>query len=164
VVPGVDPRSETSEGRATGEGNLDTGFHETVADTVQDRRGSHSDLVQAILRISQQRTSLNRRDLANLSGDAFDRAFMHHQVFFHAQLLSVWDVLDTYASPQLRQVIDDGEAMDQQHLTQARRIIRVLDGTRRGSPQVPAGDTRDDRPANRSSNNIQELHDQPRPR
>lgn len=56
-----------------------------------------------------------------------DMAFIGHQIVAHEEMLSTQKVLKQYASPELQVVIDKGIQSSEDHLAQAKDLIKQLD-------------------------------------
>lgn len=84
------------------------------------------------------------RELDRYKPQDFDAAFLTMQVMQHQGLINEMDVLGQYASPELRQVIEQNRQGAEQHLTEARQLlIQVAQANR--SQQQRTGESGEDR-------------------
>jgi predicted outer membrane protein len=133
VTPGRSPsRSSTDQGnrnsrqdsgRARNNADASTNFNDS-------RFSSNNPVVQALQQVATRRFALVQSELGNLSGDAFDRAFMQLETALHVDLVASQSALASVSkSRQFQQVLNEGLNMDEEHLGEARRIVAQLLGT-----------------------------------
>jgi predicted outer membrane protein len=95
------------------------------ASGAQQGAGNHQALEMA-KDIKQQCLQLTQQALSEKQGAEFDKAYMGQQVAAHMSMLAELRGSQKYAGQQLRPIIQEGEQMAQQHLTQAKEIMEQL--------------------------------------
>lgn len=87
------------------------------------------DFVQVSNQISQRALALTQQDLSQKQGAEFDKAYVGYQIGGHIWMTAKLEVLSDYASPQLREVLDQGLQTTKQHLQHARQLCQQLEQT-----------------------------------
>ncbi|HEY5313081.1 MAG TPA: DUF4142 domain-containing protein [Pirellulales bacterium] len=97
-----------------------------------DMAGMHQGLnfVAVIQQIGQQGRQSLSRELGETQGAEFDEAFVGQQIGAHRRLLDTLHVLRQYASPQLQQVLAQGEQTSQHHLDQYKQLMKTFESKR----------------------------------
>jgi predicted outer membrane protein len=93
--------------------------------------------------LNQRCLASAKKELSSKKGADFDACYMGMQVFGHMEMLDQLQVFSQHASGKLQQDLEQGIAMTQQHLTEARQILEQVKGAgTHGSPNSgvsPAG-------------------------
>jgi predicted outer membrane protein len=108
-------------------------------DEITIRRGyrgaeSRVDLLQVKQEIAKQCLETTRKELEAKSGAEFDKCYVGHQIFAHLGMADTLKVMKHHASPELRQLLEEGEKNTQKHLEQAKNLMKQLDGTQGTRP------------------------------
>lgn len=84
------------------------------------------DVVALKQQLGEKCSQTVRHELGNKQGAAFDRCYMETQVFMHLAQIDAMEVFATHASPELRQVIEEGRKIAEGHLKQARDLLKQV--------------------------------------
>jgi predicted outer membrane protein len=87
------------------------------------------DFVQLAEQSRTERDNLLRSELERSKGADFDKAYLGQQILSNINMLAALRTFDTHASPQLKQVINQGIQDTQQHLDEARNLMAQLEQT-----------------------------------
>jgi hypothetical protein len=139
VTPGQSPsRSRTdrdNSARDTGRRTRDMTDDDTSTQDSNNlfqndsRFSSNSPFVQALQQMASRRLAFAQNDLTRLSGDNFDRAFMQLEVALHSELVASQSAMASAAvSNDVKQLLNEGVAMDEQHLSEAQQLLSQLQG------------------------------------
>ena len=93
-----------------------------------DREGQHGlpfTLVAA--EIAQRNLNGLEKELGEKKGSHFDHAFMGTQMMSHLALYNAQEVLRSYASPQLQNILDQSIQTTQSHWQQAKQVCEALE-------------------------------------
>jgi predicted outer membrane protein len=88
--------------------------------------GGNFDLLAVHQQIAQQCLEQAREELGEKQGAEFDMAFMGQQMVMHQQMIAKQKVFAQYASPELRQAIEQSQQGAEKHLQHAKQIVRQL--------------------------------------
>lgn len=97
------------------------------------------DLVKIKQEIAQQCVQTLKKELGEKSSAEFDKCYMGQQILAHLEMADTLKVMKNYVSPELREVIAEGEKSVQDHLADAKDIMKGLEG------QSAKKDTRQDK-------------------
>jgi hypothetical protein len=86
--------------------------------------------IAVIRQMDQQREQQLTRELGEKHGAEFDNCYVGQQIGAHMEMLDKIRVLRQYASPQLQQVLAQGEQTTQQHLDQFKHLMKSLESKR----------------------------------
>jgi predicted outer membrane protein len=86
------------------------------------------DLARIKQEIGQQCVQTFKKELSEKSSDEFDQCYMGLQIGAHLGMSDTLMVMKTYASPELRELIMEGEKATKKHLDEAKDIVKRLDG------------------------------------
>jgi predicted outer membrane protein len=78
--------------------------------------------------LGEQCLQTARRELEQKKGIEFDQCFMFQQAMMHMQAVDTMTVFKKHASPELRQVLEEGIQTAQQHLEHAKDLAKKLEG------------------------------------
>ena len=108
-------------------------------------RAAHAGQLVAGINMKQLKKEMSQQCLATLtaelekkSGPEFDRCFMGQQLFAH---LAMWDALkvfEKHASPEFQQTLASAQHKTEQHLQEARRILKDLESNAPRTASRPA--------------------------
>lgn len=98
-------------------------------------------LMQIKDQVAQQCLEMAKRELNQLEGTEFDKAYMGMQVGAHHQMAAQLTVFKLHASPALQSVVAKGLEATEQHLENAKRLCKQLD-TPKGTPQTARRNSR----------------------
>jgi predicted outer membrane protein len=101
------------------------------------------DLVALKHQLGEQCRQSASRELQRKSGAEFDKCYMGMQLGMHMQMLDTLKVFSRYASPELDQLIENGEETTESHLDHAKKIIASLEGQSDASARSARRQTRD---------------------
>lgn len=90
-------------------------------------RGGELDFLEIKRQVAEQCVQSAKQDLQQKSQAEFDKCFMGMQVMAHSGMVDVLNVLQDYASPELRPVLDEATQKTRQHLDEARSILEKID-------------------------------------
>jgi predicted outer membrane protein len=146
----------TVEGGAQGTARAERGEARQPADTARtptERRaarpeldttgaqGPGIDFVSLKQEIAQECVKSATQELQEKSGAEFDQCYMFGQVMAHMAMADVLKVFSRHASPQLQQVLQEGQQTTQAHLQEAKQIAQQLEqGTRGGRQSQKSGE------------------------
>lgn len=122
------PRAATQAGGATGQpggvvqASGASPFNPGGAQSGSQQGGQHQ-MVALAKEVKQQCLQLTQRELSEHEGADFDKAYIGQQVGAHIAMLAQLQASSQYASGNLRQVIQEGEQMTQEHMEHAKRIM-----------------------------------------
>lgn len=122
------------------------GADQASADQAAQNRatvGSDQQGIQLLKAVKQQCLELTEKELTARQGAEFDKAYMGQQVSAHIGMLAQLRGSRDFAGSQLQRVIDDGEKMTEQHLAEAKQIMRQIkdQGSSQQTTQRPAATT-----------------------
>ena len=122
------------------------GADQASADQAAQNRasvGSDQQGIHLLKAVKQQCLELTEKELTSLQGAEFDKAFMGQQVSSHIGMLAQLRGSRDFAGSQLQRVIADGEKMTEQHLAEAKQIMRQIkdQGSSQQTTQRPAATT-----------------------
>lgn len=86
--------------------------------------------IAVIQQMDQNREQALSRDLGEKHGAEFDKCYVGQQIGAHMEMLDKIRVLRQYASPQLQQVLAQGEQTTQHHLDQFKQVMKSLESNR----------------------------------
>jgi len=86
--------------------------------------------LQVKQQMAEQCLQTAKRELDSKQPDEIDRCFMTHQVFGHTAMLDALTVLQNYASPELRPIIEEATQTTRQHLEQAKQLLKTVEAER----------------------------------
>jgi predicted outer membrane protein len=136
------PRTEsaTDSPKTGAEVRINVNRSEVTAQTA----GRGNDIADQLLRINKEITqrcvAAAQRELSAKQGKEFDQCFMFMQVGGHMKMAEVLAVLNTHASPELQQILDEGLQTTQQHLEHAKQLAKKLDESSVTASDRPATD------------------------
>lgn len=85
------------------------------------------DLWRVDHQIAQRCQAMEQQMLAEKQGAEFDKGYVGSQIGAHVHMLAKLEVLSDYASPELREKLDQGIKTTQTHLQHAKQLMRQLD-------------------------------------
>ncbi|MGE0758329.1 MAG: DUF4142 domain-containing protein [Pirellulaceae bacterium] len=85
---------------------------------------------------------LTKAELQRHTGEHFAQAYIGQQVGAHIGMLAQINASEQFASPELKQVLDQGRQITQQHMDHARQLMAQLEG-KSGSQNRGQGQQRD---------------------
>lgn len=126
------PQGQQLGGRQQAGGQQGQGFQALTSSTTGQAGGQSQGLnfVTVIQQIGQQCEQSLSQDLSQKQGAEFDKCFVGQQITAHMQMLDKLRVLRQYASPQLQQVLAQGEQATQHHLDQLKSEMKSLESSR----------------------------------
>jgi predicted outer membrane protein len=87
-----------------------------------------TDLLRIKQEIAKQCLETSKKELGEKSGADFDKCYMGQQIMAHLGMADTLKVVKNYASPELKQLLEDGEKAVQGHLAHAKVIMKQIDG------------------------------------
>lgn len=99
----------------------------TAQASVRGTRDIANQLLQVKQEITDRCVASAQRELGQKQGKEFDQCYMFMQVGAHIHMVDTLTVLNSHASPELQQVIDEALHSVQQHLEHAKQIAKKLD-------------------------------------
>jgi predicted outer membrane protein len=129
--------------RQTRRAEIKVGGREDVAQDRTARPATASptggvDMMQLRKELGQQCLATLTAELERKSGPEFDRCFMGQQLFAH---LAMWDALKVFgkhASPELQRTLASAQEQTEQHLQEARKILKDLESAAPRTASRPA--------------------------
>jgi predicted outer membrane protein len=115
-------------------------------------QGGELNFVRLKQQLGQQCVTSAERELEEKEGEEFDKCFMGMQIGLHMHMLDTLKVFSRYASPQLDEVIEDGEQATQEHLDKAKELMKDHEG-KEGKNRSSASSDRSSSSLGRSSGN-----------
>lgn len=109
----------------------------------EHREGGHPDFVGIKREIAQEIVRTAEEELTAKPANEVDRCYMASQVFAHQHALAALKVLERHASPDFKQTLAQASQTTQQHLDQAKEILKALEAKHGGaeSPATTSGTT-----------------------
>ncbi|HWB11474.1 MAG TPA: DUF4142 domain-containing protein [Pirellulales bacterium] len=102
--------------------------------------------------LGQQCVASVERELEEKDGEDFDRCYLGMQIGMHIHVLDTLKVFSRYASPELDQVIEDGEQTTQEHLDKAKELMKKHEGKEgKGKSSDRSSSSRDNSGGDRES-------------
>ena len=89
--------------------------------------GQGLNFVAVIQQMGQQCEQSLAREMSEYQGAEFDKAYAGQQIGAHLAMLTKLRVLRQHASPQLQQVLAQGEKTTQHHLDQFKQLMKSLE-------------------------------------
>lgn len=89
--------------------------------------GQMSQLLQIKQELGDRHVESCREELSQKQGAEFDKAYMTKQVALHQEMLDTLQVFSNHASPELQQVLEQGQQTTQQHLAMAKEILQTVE-------------------------------------
>jgi predicted outer membrane protein len=109
---------------------------DAAADQPTERRtGARLDFIDVKRQMAQRCLENARQCWNEKQGHEADMAFVGSQLVLHQQMIDAQEVLKTYASPELQQVIDQGIERSRAHLAQAKQLVDELAGHTKGATE-----------------------------
>lgn len=99
---------------------------------MRNRQGAGMELLQIKQQICEQNAQSIARELTEKQGEKFDKAFMGAQIAGHLMMLDTLTVLENQTSGELQSLVREGRQTTQQHLEEAKNIMRNLDEQHHG--------------------------------
>jgi predicted outer membrane protein len=103
----------------------------------EGQRGLPFTLVAA--EIAQRNLNGLEKELGEKKGSHFDHAFMGTQMMSHLALYNAQEVLRSYASPQLQNILDQSIQTTQSHWQQAKQVCEALEKDKEGHRSESGG-------------------------
>lgn len=127
---GIASRTEQSQPGQTQPG---TATPADATDRVQQRaayRGGTNSLGEKVFQLqkdaAEECLKITKQNLNEAQGDKFDEAFLGCQIGMHIAMLGKLKAAGQHSSGELQQVIQSGEQATQQHLEDAKRLMKEL--------------------------------------
>ena len=122
-------QGQFAQGRPQQQGQFTQGRQQQPGQFAQGgMRQQGLDLVALKHQLGEQCRQSAARELQQKSGSEFDKCYIGMQIAAHMQMLDTLKVMSRYASPELDQVIEQGEQTTEQHLEHAKKLIASLEG------------------------------------
>jgi len=129
-------RAATDPPKGRAEVRVDVDRAGVTAQTIGRGTGDiASQLMQVKQEITDRCVASLQSALNEKEGKEFDHCYIGMQVGAHMHMVATLSVLNTHASPELQQVIDEGLQTAQQHLEHAKKIAKQLEGAATASDE-----------------------------
>jgi predicted outer membrane protein len=143
MVPIASKGAATAPGKAAQDQKRTTRPEDTTkrTETAQTRPGEDTtirrgyldpdgriDLARLKQEIGQNCVQTLKKELGEKSSDEFDKCYLGQQILAHLEMADTLKVMKNFASPELRDLIADGEKTTLQHLDEAKDIMKHLAG------------------------------------
>jgi predicted outer membrane protein len=102
------------------------GAQTSSAGQQQQQPQAQDPLLGLIEQIGQRDIQLTQQELQRHQGTEFDAAYIGQQLVAHLEMLAALQASEQHASPQLKQLINQGVQVTEQHLNEARGIMSQL--------------------------------------
>jgi predicted outer membrane protein len=109
-------------------GASDTANSVATADRSGAGSGAVHQLIQIDRQIGERCTQMARDELQQKSGAEFDKCFIGNAIAAHVHALAALEVIGQQTQGQLAQVAQQAQPKVQQHLEQAKQIMKQLEG------------------------------------
>jgi predicted outer membrane protein len=91
-------------------------------------------MIQIHKEAAQRALQLTKEIYNEKQGREFDRCFVGDQITMHVHMLAKLEASENHVSPELQQIVRQGQQATEQHLKQARTLAQQLEGQRGAQP------------------------------
>jgi predicted outer membrane protein len=109
--------------------DVQVNVNRTEATRVDGGNDISGQLLQIKQEISEKCVASAQRELSSKEGAEFDKCFIGMQIGAHMHMVDSLSVLTNHASPELKQILDEGLQTSQRHLEHAKQIAKKLEGS-----------------------------------